>query len=78
MLRARERKALKLFSAARDCEYTKRRACRICAVRMSVGVGDDESDVGAASRTGAAGSGAGSGVVVLGRLGAGVSVGKSS
>lgn len=68
MLRARERKALKLFSAARELEYRKRRACRTWAVKMSVGVGDDGGD-GVTVEAGAGGVGLGT------AAGAGVSVG---
>ena len=56
-LSARERKALKLFSAASECEYRNSRACLICAVRRSVGVGEVvDGSVG-----GAVGAGLGAG-----------------
>jgi hypothetical protein len=67
MCRARERKSLKLFSAAREWLYRKSRAWRTWAVRMSVGVGEEEGGVGL--RVGAA---------KMDLVGSGVSAGKSS
>jgi hypothetical protein len=77
MCRARDKKSLKPFSAARECEYRKRRAWRTWEVRMSVGVGVEGEGCknGREMALGASGSGSGTDVALEG---SGMSDGKSS